>query len=345
MAPPRPGVSLSFVVPMYNAAAHLERCVASLLGQGFGDGESEIILVNDGSTDGTEALARKLAAGSAAIRIVAQSNQGLSMARNAGLAVATGEYVWFVDSDDFILPGSARCLLARAKEHAVDVLTFEVSHVGPDGLSTLSFDPAKACQTVLGGHDYVAAYNYNNGAWLYLVRRVHLADTGLTFMPGRYCEDGMFTIALLSGAGRVAHYPSPAYAYVRNPQGITKTKSPAHYAKLAGDFLFAIAFIDDFLRAQTLTRPLSANYRARVLSRRDSYALFLCIRLLRSSLGTQEIKAYYVMLCTRGWVPLRELSRAEYPGLRYALLLLIINSRSLFLLTSCLTRCVRILRS
>ena len=91
---------ISIIVPVYNVEKYLERCLDSILSQTFSD--FELILVNDGSTDHSLEICRSYAEKDERILLIDQENRGLSAARNAGIAVAKGEYLGFVDSDDYI---------------------------------------------------------------------------------------------------------------------------------------------------------------------------------------------------------------------------------------------------
>ncbi len=110
---------ISFVVPVYNAQAFLKTCVDSL---GKQDVAMEIILVDDGSKDASGALCDELAARDGRIRVIHKENGGVSSARNAGLAAAAGEYLWFIDSDDWIEPGAGRVMLATAEKENADMV-------------------------------------------------------------------------------------------------------------------------------------------------------------------------------------------------------------------------------
>ena len=111
---------VSVIVPVYKVEAELPRCVESLLSQSMGD--IEVILVDDGSPDGCPVMCDEYARRDARVRVVHKENGGLSDARNAGLDVASGEYVMFVDSDDYIEPDSCEVLLAAAREHGSDLV-------------------------------------------------------------------------------------------------------------------------------------------------------------------------------------------------------------------------------
>ena len=124
---------ISFIVPVYNAAAFLEKCVESLRIQ---RAALEIILVDDGSTDESGAICDRCAAQDPRIRAIHKPNGGAAAARNAGLDAAKGEYVWFVDSDDWIEPDAAEALLRIADAARADVTVFGmVSDYVDDGVN------------------------------------------------------------------------------------------------------------------------------------------------------------------------------------------------------------------
>lgn len=111
---------LSFVVPVYNAAQYLPECLDSLLAQDISD--YEIICVNDGSRDASPEILRQYAAEHGNIRVINKENGGVVSARNAGLSAAQGDFIWFVDADDFLLPNILGFLRNKAAETACDRL-------------------------------------------------------------------------------------------------------------------------------------------------------------------------------------------------------------------------------
>lgn len=111
---------LSFVVPVYNAAQYLPECLDSLLAQDISD--YEIICVNDGSRDASPEILRQYAAKHGNIRVIDKENGGVVSARNAGLSAAQGDFIWFVDADDFLLPNILGFLRNKAAETACDRL-------------------------------------------------------------------------------------------------------------------------------------------------------------------------------------------------------------------------------
>lgn len=110
---------ISVIVPVYNIGSYLERCVKSITNQSFRN--LQIILVNDGSTDDSLQVCEQLRKQDDRITVVTKANQGLGYARNTGLAVATGDYVTFVDGDDYLTPQMLEHLYSRLKKDNSDI--------------------------------------------------------------------------------------------------------------------------------------------------------------------------------------------------------------------------------
>lgn len=125
----RPAVTV--VLPVYNVAPYLDRCVSSVVGQTCED--IEIILVDDGSTDECPVLCDAWAQKDSRIRVVHKQNQGLGMARNTGIENASGEYICFFDSDDYVAPDTVKAALNAAQQHAADVVVFGFTPVKSSG--------------------------------------------------------------------------------------------------------------------------------------------------------------------------------------------------------------------
>ena len=112
---------VSIVIPVYNAEKYLDRCIESAVNQTYK--ETEIILVDDGSTDSSFDVCTKWAGKDSCIKVIHKTNEGAGLARNAGLDIATGEYLLFVDSDDYILPETVqKCVEAAVRDDSEIVL-------------------------------------------------------------------------------------------------------------------------------------------------------------------------------------------------------------------------------
>jgi glycosyltransferase involved in cell wall biosynthesis len=116
-------IKLSIVIPIYNVEKYLAKCIESVLNQDIPTDEYEIILINDGSTDSSLQIAEKFVQMHPYIRLISQENQGLSAARNRGLDESKGEYVWFIDSDDWIQTDILKQLLLLCVFNELDMLS------------------------------------------------------------------------------------------------------------------------------------------------------------------------------------------------------------------------------
>lgn len=230
-------MTLSIIVPVYNVRPFLEKCVDSLLAQDLPPEEYEIILVDDGSTDGGGELCDRLMDQHPAIRVIHQVNQGLSAARNAGLSLAQGEYVQFVDSDDWIESHVLGELTSIMKARELDVLRFGYRRVREDGVPediSQGKAPEGAGEVQTGKHFLIHHLGFSCYAWQFLLRRYFLEQENLYFKPGIIFEDTEWTPRVLQAAGRICGTDTLVYNYLERPGSIMRGKV---HSRVKGQFL------------------------------------------------------------------------------------------------------------
>lgn len=214
---------VSVVVPVWNGEKVLEKCLKSVLNQSVSD--MELIVVDDGSTDGTWPLLKRLARQDSRIVPLCQPNGGVSQARNTGLAHCTGKYVRFVDADDVLPPGSMESLLRKAEENGSDMVlaayTEVVGHLRKvrdlgDSEETM------ACNDFLEPLSHYANSFYYGVLWNKLFRGDLIRHNRLSFVDGlNWGEDFVFVCAYLAHAETVSYTKAVVYDYQRNPKGMT----------------------------------------------------------------------------------------------------------------------------
>lgn len=219
---------LSVIIPIYNMTETLDRCVESILGQGYD--EMEIILVDDGSSDGSGEKCDEWERRDARIKVVHTLNGGLSSARNAGIDASNGKYITFVDADDYVGADTYRPLMNVLSEHKdYDILEFPVCRFyGSPRQEMLSFSE-KAYTDMVDYWIGESAYNHTY-AWNKLYRR-ELFDE-VRFPVGKVFEDAQTLPLLLEKAKVVATTNTGLYYYVSNPFGITATAKGEEYEML-----------------------------------------------------------------------------------------------------------------
>jgi len=210
-------MKLSVIVPVYQVEAYLSACLDSLLDQGISDSEYEIICVDDGSRDHSGRIALDYARQHRQITVIRQENRGLSAARNTGLRYATGEYVYFIDSDDLLERGVLGPLYRLAAEHDLDQLLFDFARFEDGTVPSPSEKGADPERLNLFRDALEMRRQKNVPAWRiacnYLVRLSVLRKYGLTFPEGALFEDAEFNFWLdrcLSSCGyldqKLYHY-------------------------------------------------------------------------------------------------------------------------------------------
>lgn len=222
---------ISFVIAAYNTEQYIECCIDSILQQGLKS--FEIIIVNDGSSDHTGEIAKKYEKLFENVKLIEQKNSGVSVARNAGLAVAQGEYICFVDSDDFFTEDSVAEMLRHCKKNQLDVirgqykiLDDETGEYMPHEIVPLSYygktmiGEKYLCSSVDSKHIEVVP-------WLGLYRTSYLKNNGIDFPAGiGYTEDHLFFLRVLLGEG-VRVMEIDKYIYVYRSRGGSATKTPS----------------------------------------------------------------------------------------------------------------------
>lgn len=207
---------ISIVVPVFNVERYLGECVESLLKQGLND--YEVILVNDGSTDHSGALCDACAERSEVIRVIHKENGGLSDARNAGLHAVTGNYVVFVDSDDYLADGALAHIAEQIGSRGTDVVFLEATKFFSDGKYVPMGDGydakcinGRSKEEVL---DHIAMLpKFPGSACTKMVRTALIRQHNLYFEKGLLSEDIDWTVRLLLKAETFDYYPGEYYFY------------------------------------------------------------------------------------------------------------------------------------
>lgn len=210
---------VSVIIPVYNVRAYLRECVDSVRAQSHRD--MEILLVDDGSTDGSGELCDILAAEDARIRVMHKPNGGVSAARNDAIEAATGDYLLFIDGDDTIDPRMAEKMLSMAEKHDAEIVCCELTMRMPDG--SMVPGPTQA-EFVCTGREALSKMLSANTIHGYACNKM-FARSVLDARPFpediRYAEDASMVMDALPRAKRVAMRPEGLYLYRRNAASAT----------------------------------------------------------------------------------------------------------------------------
>lgn len=230
---------VSVVIPVYNTKRYLQECVRSVTGQTYRN--IEILLIDDGSTDGSGALCDEIAVGDDRVRVIHKPNGGVAAARNTGIDEANGEYVMFLDSDDWLDTDAIATLIKHADVHMTDVIRFSYvrEYEGKQQVKRNTFleervytgdECLAVCRQVLGltGKELRHPENFNflASCCTGMYKKSMLVDVGVRFTNiweiGSF-EDGLFNFCVLLKAKRFEYIHKPFYHYRKTNAGSETT--------------------------------------------------------------------------------------------------------------------------
>jgi glycosyltransferase involved in cell wall biosynthesis len=251
---------LSIILPVYNVEEYIERCVISLEQQDIATNDFEIIIVNDGSPDNSRQVVETLMKRFSNILLINQENKGVSAARNEGIYRAAGQYLLFVDPDDYVLPHSLGPLLNKAILQDLDVLYLAFDILDAEGkLEWKTAYSDKEAMQFSGVEAYFAARGQQvrdpDRSWAMLYKRSLLQEFSIDYprdVP--YLEDGLFLAKVFCVAGQCGFNNTPFYQRTTRPG--SATHSNLFYSERAlNGFIKAALDIQTFRKKNSLLPP------------------------------------------------------------------------------------------
>ena len=221
---------LSIITTLFKSAGYLDKCLDSLLDQDIDKDEYEIILVNDGSPDNSLEIARRYESENPNVRVVSyEVNRGLAGARQAGTDAAGGEYLCYVDPDDYIEKRSFRSVLTQMEEDNLDMLRFNYQMVDEDGNTLLKPSDARLIDyspEIMDGPSFLKKrLGYGCFVWAYIYRTALIKDSGVKFRQGDYFDDTAWLPQIIRKAQRIDTIPDVRYYYQQRSDSLVNTKS------------------------------------------------------------------------------------------------------------------------
>lgn len=237
-------MKVSIIVPIYNVQAYLRECLDSLINQTFD--EYEIILINDGSTDNSSTIAEEYANNHKNIRLINTINGGLSSARNIGIKNASGEYLVFVDSDDYVSNDYVSTLYNSIIQNTSDITICSFERIKESGNQTeiieldenINYSEIDILKNILSGK--LECY-----AWNKIYKRELFLLNNIEYPVGRLYEDILTLIKLTINSKRISFINKPLYKYRIREGSITNTRG----IKQAKDFVYAIDSVNALIKS------------------------------------------------------------------------------------------------
>ena len=223
-------MDLSIIIPVYNVEKYIRPCIESIFKQGLNENDFEVIIVNDGSTDKSMELIDDIINQHKNITVINQENQGLSVARNNGIAAAKGEYILMPDSDDLFIKNSLKPIIEKAVQTKVDLILADYWPMTNSEIESSSLSMPTISNMVFlekSGKEMFYEYlkpNYYT-VWRTLYKTEFLRQKNLSFVPGIYCQDKPFTHEVYLKADKCLVVSWPIYIYRRHSESISYSMS------------------------------------------------------------------------------------------------------------------------
>lgn len=300
---------ITVVVPIYRVEQYLERCIDSILGQSYEN--LEIILVDDGSPDGCPEICDAYALRDKRIIVIHKENGGLSDARNVAIEIASGEYITFIDSDDYVRSDMLETLYVSLNENHCDIATCDFNSFYDD--AEIKYAGSDNVKKVYTGEDALEIMLYQkdltNSAWGKLYRRDLFAN--IRYPKGRICEDLATTYKLFSNSARIVVNSARLYYYMQREDSIIN--STFSQSRMSG-----IEFAAEELNYIQKMRP---EILASAQNRLFMEAIFTVIQIPNGDRNyTERLKCYEIVKQLRKTVLLDSKSKKIYRLLAFSTL-------------------------
>lgn len=227
---------LSILIPVYNAEKYLERCLNSIVRQKeFGD-QVNMVIINDGSEDNSLDIIHRYAQKySDAVKVVNRENKGIGPTRNELMNISDGEYIWFIDADDYVDDHSLDIILQTLKNGDYDMLLMGYHWVSGENAKQVIYKGE-----YLSGLHLASSGIYQNSLWVRVIKKDIIKDHNVRFQPYSMGEDFDFLFKLLPYLKTIKCVESPLYYYVFNPNSAVGKKDMEHKKRVTEDSINCI---------------------------------------------------------------------------------------------------------
>ena len=244
---------VTVVIPVYNVEDYVESCVSSVLNQTYTD--FELILVDDGATDSSGEICDKLALTDDRIRVIHQQNKGLGGARNTGIEESSTEYLFFLDSDDSIMPDTLKKLMETASDNKADIVIFGYLSVDEKGNTLNEFSNDLPKDKVMSPDEHPELFLAVPNAWNKLYKRELFTENNIRYPERLWYEDLHTTPKLMLHAKRVTVIGDKFYLYLIRSGSIMNNPN----VKRNKEIMDAVSAIDSYFKKNNMREKFSSE--------------------------------------------------------------------------------------
>lgn len=318
-------MNLSIVIALYNTEKYIEKCIRSVVDDNKCDGyEIEVIVVNDGSTDNGRAIVENLMKAHSCIKLVNKENGGQSTARNIAFKMATGDYIFCLDSDDSIEPGTLKPMLDAVYRDNLDMASFYYKWVAEDGTVLSSRKTIYEDCGVITGAEFINRFTVVGAMWLYFYKTELFRTHNLSLIEGIFHEDEEFVIKIISYAKRIRFVPIEFYVYLQRHNSTINQKSISHKLKLMYDVIRVVEGLNE--RLSEVDKNSDWLIHKGITKKREQLLVSMAIRLLRQNFSYEQKQQLLHTLKEKNLYPFK----IKVSNWKFKLFALLLNRKILF---------------
>lgn len=248
---------ISVIIPVYNTENFLEQCLGSVVNQTYKN--LEILIVDDGSPDKSDAVYKRFALEDNRIKIIKQKNSGLSVARNTGLKFATGQWIHFIDSDDYLDLDYYEKMMNAARDINPDIIA---GGVISQNSNLYNIQYKTKCVLFTKTEKFIQTNALKNcTVWRYIFKRDFLEKNNLKFAVGKIFEDILFTPNAVLMADCIVTVPNANYHYVFNKNSLLNKKYTKNHQ---AQYNYAESYLNDFIKKHNLEDVINRSKNTEV---------------------------------------------------------------------------------
>ncbi|MGZ0017103.1 glycosyltransferase family 2 protein [Yeosuana sp. AK3] len=327
-------MKLSIIVPCYNGENHIIRCLNSLINQDLAENEFEIIVIDDGSTDNSKKVVEDFKKKHKNITLYSQINQGLGAVRNRGMEIAQGDYIYFLDCDDYLAYNTLGTILKYLIKFDLDLLGFKTIVTEALDLFKSNTKSVSQDEIISKGVDFMLKNKFHRyEAWWYIIKKEYLQESGFKFEEGKFMEDVIFTFKILIEAKRFMFLPIDVHRYFKNPNSIMNNESQEHLMKLIEDYVNLIFKFNDLIEyVSKKNSSTSLKILENIKHTRSVFTYFIFFKLIRAKISIKSINSILKKLKKGNAYPFKNLIGEQYNHKKMKVSTFIFNNKWLFFL-------------
>jgi glycosyltransferase involved in cell wall biosynthesis len=332
-------MKLSVLIPMYNAATYIGNCIDSLINQDILKSDYEIIIMDDGSTDDSVKIVNSYQKKYNNIRFYQESNSGVDATRNKLLKLNKGDYIYFIDADDYIAYNSLGKMLYYAEKADLDIVVF--NSIETHELNNYHTEKKLVSEdkiAVQNGFEFLSVNRHlRHEIWRYLIKKRFIDELQLTFDKSEYNRSGdvVFTLKLFLSANKIYHYPINIHRYVQTKNSLTRCNTRSKNIKLINsmsEMIINYSKLINSLKERDIKHEKSVMENLRF--RRDVFVFFIVIKMIRNGLKAKELKEKLLSFEEVDAYPVKHFISEKYNGINYKMLVKLVNIKNFVLLWS-----------